>query len=100
MDIIKEELAALVPRMEAAAHDIETAAAMEDWAHHFVGDVVRVTIPDSYVDIRKRANPQEERKDAPTFREEVKIIFDQFHEFLCDFEHRNHAQREKLNSQI
>ena len=59
----------------------------------FVGDLVRATIPESYADIRKRANPQEERKDAPTFREEFEIIFNEFHEFLCDLEHTNHASR-------
>ena len=66
----------------------------------FVGDLVRATIPESYADIRKRANPQEERKDAPSLREEVKIIFDQFHEFLCELEHTNYASKEQLNSQI
>jgi hypothetical protein len=81
-----KRVAEMALRLVEAQRVCSTEAEYEGWTRAFVSDLVKITMPEFICEIRKRSNPQEERKEGPTFRQELDMISTQMDDFLCFFE--------------
>ena len=100
MQELGKRVAAMAPRVMEAQNVCLTEVEYEAWTRAFVSDLVKITMPEYLCEVRKRANPQEERKDQATFQEELNLISTQINEFLSDFENDHNSQIQKLKATV
>ena len=86
MEELGKRVAAMANRLEDARRVCATEADYEGWTRAFVSDLVKTTMPEYICEIRKRADPQEERKEDLTFKQELDFITTHMDEFLIEFE--------------
>ena len=85
MQELGKRVAAMAPRVAEVQSVCATEAEYEGWTRAFVSDLVKITMPEYICEVRKRADPQEERKEEANFQQELELISTQMNEFLCDF---------------
>ena len=54
---VEERMQPLIVRLKDCAQVCRTEQQFEEWTRPFVGDLVKVTMPEYFVEFRKRSNP-------------------------------------------